>query len=1099
MSLHHRQDETGLSIPTALEGKILEGQTHILQLLLQNTPTNHLLQTIAAWLETNCPTPVQAAICLTDTFGRHLAEVVTAAPATELQEALRCRDLSNLDTQARETAVPPATLYSHPWWLPAAKVLDQAGIVAATSFPLINADKHTAAVLEVLQATPAPLTPYDRQVIALAVNMILLTLAQAQQLSINHQLIEREKMAREEVNKADLLAQFAVEGAGAGTFNVNLTDNYIKYSPLLSKILTGEYLTGMTRKQLVDNIHPEDVPIRDAAYQLAATTGHLEYEARFIWRDGSIHWVKALGTYLTDSTGSKANFAGMVLDITPEVKAREQQQRLLALIENSADYMAVADTTNTLVYLNKAGRQLMGIEPDREAATIKSHDFTTAEEFERVRRQVHPAVAQYGTWSGIIDMQHFITGEIIPCHAEYTSITDPSTGEYLGRGVTMRDLRPELASRKALQESEQRFRRMIEHAPIAMGVFKGDDLIVEVANAKLLNLWDKKASVIGLPFVEALPEIRDQAFPALMREVMRTGKAHYGSETLARLNRNGRIEDGYFNFVYAPFREGDHITGVQVVASEVTAQVHTKKALEASEARFRNFIHSAPVPIALYTGREMRIQIANEAVLHTWNRDASVIGKTFREALPELKDTPWPGKLEQVYDTGNAFYAYEERVDLLNEGQLETFYFNFTYKPLYDGEDKIYGVINTAADVTKLVLARQELLQTQAQLTSAIESAQMATWRIDLQQQFAYFSSRLRHWFGFETEQINLPAGFEAIHPADRQRVLQHLQQAIEGDAAGYTDEYRVINQLNDTEYYIRVTSKIHRNEKGIAYELIGVAQDITDQKQMEFKLEQLVQQRTEELSRANQHLQQSNEELEQFAYVASHDLQEPLRKIRIFSGMLMNHLQLQHGQEQHTQLLEKVISSAGRMSQLIMDLLNYSHISKKEALFQQVDLNTVIQNVHEDFELLIRQKQAILHIERLPVIEAIPLQMNQLLYNLMGNALKFTHPDRIPTLRIQAWPATPELIAATPGLTGSNYWVITIADNGIGFEPGMSKLIFTIFQRLHPRNKYEGTGIGLALCKRIVLTHGGIIEASSEPGEGSVFTLLLPAKQPTA
>lgn len=873
--------------------------------------------------------------------------------------------------------IPQSAFEQYDWLQPVATILRETGIETATTIPIRTTDNHAAGVLNAFYTTGTPAHRYE-QLITAAINTIQLSLVHARQVTLNKQLIEREKIAREEVNKAEKLAQLALEGAGAGTFNVNLADNYIEYSPLLSKILTGQYIPGLSRNKLVDNIHPDDRHIRDKAYQQAATTGQLQYEARFIWHDGSIHWVKAMGTYLSGIEGKNVHFAGIVLDITPEVKAREEQQRLLALIE----------------------------------------------------------------------------------------------------------------------DSEMRFRSMIERAPIAMGVFKGNNLIVEVANEKLLTLWSKDISVIGLPFEEALPEIKDQPFPAMMREVIKSGQAHYGHETLARLYRNDRVEDCYFNFVYAPFREGNAITGVQVVASEVTAQVQAKKALEASEERFRNFIHSAPVPIAIYIGREMRIQIANEAVLATWNRDASVIGKTFLQALPELEPTPWLGILQKVYDTGIPFTATEERVDLLHHGRLEMFYFNFNYKPLYDGQGNIYGVINTAADVTSLVMARQQLLQTQGQLQSAIESAQMAAWRIDLLTNTAYYSPRQRQWFGFTSDQIGVQEGIQAIHLADRPGVMQRLQKLLESKEAGYSDEYRVQNQQDHNEYIIRVTAKIHRDENGKPYELTGVAQDVTDQRLLEQKLEQLVQQRTEELSHANQHLKQSNEELEQFAYVASHDLQEPLRKIRIFSGMLMKQLQEEPGRQNSSQLLDKVIASAERMSQLITDLLNYSHITKKEELFQPVNLNKVLQQVHEDFELLIRQKQAILHINELPVIEAIPLQMNQLFYNLVGNALKFTHPGRKPEIIVDARPATDKEITQHAGLAGQVYWIITIRDNGIGFEPNMSKLIFTIFQRLHPKNKFEGTGIGLALCKRIVITHGGTIDATGTPGLGATFTILIPIRQ---
>ena len=172
----------------------------------------------------------------------------------------------------------------------------------------------------------------------------------------------------------------------------------------------------------------------------------------------------------------------------------------------------------------------------------------------------------------------------------------------------------------------QHFRSMIEQAPVAMGVLKGQNLVVEMANNLLIQIWGKDKSVIGKPLLEALPEIAGQPFLGLLRGVLSSGKAHYGYEALARLKRNGHMEDGYFNYVYAPYYEDGSLAGVQIVANEVTTQILAKKKLEQSEKRFRNLVEGAPVATAIYSGREMIVSLANEAMLKVWGKDASVIG-----------------------------------------------------------------------------------------------------------------------------------------------------------------------------------------------------------------------------------------------------------------------------------------------------------------------------------------------------------------------------------------------------------------------------------------------------------------------------------------
>ncbi|RFM27192.1 sensor histidine kinase [Deminuibacter soli] len=254
--------------------------------------------------------------------------------------------------------------------------------------------------------------------------------------------------------------------------------------------------------------------------------------------------------------------------------------------------------------------------------------------------------------------------------------------------------------------------------------------------------------------------------------------------------------------------------------------------------------------------------------------------------------------------------------------------------------------------------------------------------------------------------------------------------------------------------------------------------------------LEQKVQDRTADLKASNEALLRTNQELEQFAYVASHDLQEPLRKIQIFSQLITSN----QGKPAFNtaKYQQKVEASARRMSGLINDLLNFSRLGKSNGQFVQVNLNTVLQQVLNDFEVMITQKKARIHSDPLPVIKAIPIQMNQLLHNLVGNALKFS--DDAPEINIRLRILDGQAVHIYPQLQqGIEYAELTVADNGIGFDPRYAEQIFVIFQRLNNGQQYSGTGIGLAVCKKIADNHHGIILAHSEPGKGSAFTIVLP------
>jgi light-regulated signal transduction histidine kinase (bacteriophytochrome) len=233
-----------------------------------------------------------------------------------------------------------------------------------------------------------------------------------------------------------------------------------------------------------------------------------------------------------------------------------------------------------------------------------------------------------------------------------------------------------------------------------------------------------------------------------------------------------------------------------------------------------------------------------------------------------------------------------------------------------------------------------------------------------------------------------------------------------------------------------------------------------------------------------------SNHELEQFAYIASHDLQEPLRKIQVFSELLKEHLEEKEVADKY---FEKINDSARRMASLIRDVLHYSRLSKAPEQLASVDLNKVLQNVTTDFDLLIEQKKAVVKVPELPVIKGVTAQLQQLFSNLMGNALKFADKEQ-PEITVTSRMLSATEIAERPKLDPALQYVqICFADNGIGFEQQYAQQIFVIFQRLNDKHRYKGTGIGLALCKKIVENHHGTIAAKGELGKGATFEIIFP------
>jgi light-regulated signal transduction histidine kinase (bacteriophytochrome) len=302
--------------------------------------------------------------------------------------------------------------------------------------------------------------------------------------------------------------------------------------------------------------------------------------------------------------------------------------------------------------------------------------------------------------------------------------------------------------------------------------------------------------------------------------------------------------------------------------------------------------------------------------------------------------------------------------------------------------------------------------------------------------------------------------------------IYQDLQKSLLGEII-HDPCYRTHSGKILENYYIPLLDK-----DGITYNLLIIGHDITQKMEASEKLRNL-----------NDALAKSNRDLEQFAYVASHDLQEPLRKIQTYSTLLEKGLD---DREASANYISRIISSVVRMRELIRSILHYSQASNVTGNPEMVDLNELIENLKMDYELAIAEKEAEIILNKLPPVEGDKLQLNQLFLNLISNSLKFT--ERKPVIKIQGTVVEePDLKDQDPAKPASPYLRITFEDNGIGFEQQFGEKIFTIFQRLHSRNQYPGTGIGLALCKKIVENHKGRISVQSTPGKGTIFEIHLP------
>lgn len=489
----------------------------------------------------------------------------------------------------------------------------------------------------------------------------------------------------------------------------------------------------------------------------------------------------------------------------------------------------------------------------------------------------------------------------------------------------------------------------------------------------------------------------------------------------------------------------------------------------------KDIVDHAPIPIGVYTGTELKIEIANQAMIKTWGKGSSVIGRTYFEVVPEIGKQQIFDQALQAYNSGTPFHAVDKRVDLIIGGSEQTFYFNYCFIPLLDPQGRVYALMNTGMDVTGLHMAREQAQSATEQLQMAVEASGMGTYEIDLLNGQITTSGNFKAIWDIQGAITNEKI-ISRLHPQDIAVREKAHKRAQHTGVISY--QARIINK-DQSVRWTSINGKIIKDQSGTPVKITGIIEDIGRQKALEEHLRQQAEKSTEELRR-------SNEELQHFANLVSHDLKEPLRKIKTFMSRISSEGTIGFSDKQAA-YLDKIDHTAQRMQNVIDGILAYSGADKKKQQVQSVDLGQVLEEVKTDLELLIEEKDAVLVCSGLPAVEGSRVLLQQLFYNLVHNALKFSKAQLPPKIVID-WQFM--------GKDGKEAVRIDIRDNGIGLEKAFSERIFKAFERLHSKDQYEGSGLGLSLCRKITEKHGGSITASGTPGEGSVFTVVLPLKQ---
>lgn len=936
---------------------------------------------------------------------------------------------------------------------------------------------------------------------------------------------------------------------------------------------------------------------------------------------------------------------------------------------------------------------------------------------------------------------------------------DGEVGGILVTVIETTEKNEKLLAQSKVRESEQKIRQLVENAPFPIGVYTGKEKRIELANQAIMDVWGKGNDVVGKLYTEILPELDNQSVFEQVNQVFETGEAFHNKNARIDIKMNGILESFYFNYSFTPLYDiNGKIYGVMNTAADITDLHLATKKTEEADKRFRNTVKQAPVGITILRGPNFMVEMANDAYLKIIDREENTfVGKPLFDSLPEVKESV-NKLLNDVLTTGIPFHGNEVPIPLKRYGKLDISYFDFLYNPLKEENGEISGIIVTVTEVSEKVEARKKIELNEERLKIIVDASELGTWELNVKEKQVHYSQRYLEIVTGNKANINLTHEqiLTYIHPDDLEiRNLAYNEALINGiinyelrviwkdnsihwlEAKGkvffdanknpekllgtvrditdeknhqqeleksekrfrslaesipqliwetdekgnslfasgkwfeYTgiypkaeEEWRTMIHPDDYEENARIwsnslaTGEIYRcdvrikrhdgiyrwhtvigepifNEENKIIKWVGAFTDIHTEKAFTNELEQQVTARTKELILMNESLQKSeeryhlmveevqdyailylnhegivenwnlgaqkikgykadeiigksfsefytesdrknnlpqtllnlaiekgkakqegwrvrkdktlfwasvtitavhnkknqvigfskvthdltekkaaddklklnaleleqknkelekmNQELQSFAYISSHDLQEPLRKIQTFATQIMEK-ESENLSDYGKDKFKRMQNAAQRMQTLINDLLSYSRTNVQERIFEKTNIGKIINEVKEDLKEEIEQKNA--KIESLKNCEAkiIPFQFRQLLYNLVSNSLKFSNPKNPIVIKINSEIAKGSALNNENLEAEINYCHIRIEDNGIGFEQQYSSKIFEVFQRLHGKLEYTGTGIGLAIVKKIVDNHNGIITAKGELNKGAVFDIYIPA-----
>lgn len=824
-----------------------------------------------------------------------------------------------------------------------------------------------------------------------------------------------------------------------------------------------EALTGRSRDELIGtafknyftNPDRADEGIREVLREGKVTN----YELTARSKDGSEKVVSYNATTFFDENGKLQGVFAAARAITEqkelEDKLREQQTYLRGLIESSVDGLVTVDPESFVTDVNERMCRMTGYKREELIGTPFADYFTNPE---RARAGVEETLkSEYVTEYALTLVSRSRRELEVSFNA---SVFRSPDGEVRGIFASARDVADRVRLEEQLREQQNYLRGLIESSVDGLVTVDPDGFITDV-NEQFCRMTDySRDELIGSPFRRyfADGEAADRGVRLTVAEGIVT------NYELVLTTKGGRKTTVSFNA--SIFRSPDgEIQGIFASARDISEQARLQTQLGEQQAYNRSLIEASADALFAIAPEGVIIDVNEEATRVTGYTRKQLINSRFREYFTE-PDKADAG-VNQTFEEGRVL-GYELTL-ISRGGRKTTVSFNAGVFTSVSGEP--LGILAAARDITAQKELEQQLRDSQIYTRSLIESNIDALMTTDPLGIITDVNEQMEELTGYARDEL-VGSAFKEYF-IDSARAEEGIKLVLrDGKVTNYEltakskSGYETVVSYNATTFFDR---------EGKLKGVFAAARDITEQKAAE---EALAKAHTDLEGRAGD-LERSNIDLAQFAYVASHDLAEPLRVVSSYVQLLESRYK-EKLDARAGQYVQHVVEGVGRMQTLIGDLLAYSRVGTSERVLEDVDLSKLVEGVLNTTSQAIKDRRARVEMLDLPVIKADPIQMQQLIQNLILNALKFTAPE-----------VTPKVTVAAERRNG--FWTLSVADNGIGVSDKYRDHIFLPFKRLNTKDEYPGSGIGLAICKRIVERHGGTIWNEGAPEGGTIFYFSVP------